>query len=72
VALLPKLRDPSPGVAARVMTALGELAQVAGPDMNRYIPELMPLIIDTLQVKERGKRKDSYFLNKNSSNLHVK
>jgi FKBP12-rapamycin complex-associated protein len=48
-AILPKLRDPSPGVAARVMFSLGELAQVSGPDIGKYMDDLMTVIIETLQ-----------------------
>src|SRR5436305_5904470 len=47
--LLPKATDPNPRVASSIMTALGELATVGGEDMVPYIPELMPLIIETLQ-----------------------
>lgn len=47
--ILAKLRDPSPGVSARVLAALGELAQVAGEDMTKYLDQLLPLIIETLQ-----------------------
>ena len=49
--LLTKLRDPSAGVAARVLTALGELAQVAGEDIAKYLDQLLPMIIEALQVR---------------------
>ena len=54
--LLAKLRDPSAGVAARVLTALGELAQVAGEDIVKYLDQLLPMIIEALQVRARGGR----------------
>ncbi|TGZ84962.1 FAT-domain-containing protein [Ascodesmis nigricans] len=47
--LLPKARDSSAGVASSILAALGELAAVGGEDMIQYIPQLMPLIIETLQ-----------------------
>lgn len=58
-AILPKLRDPSPGVASRVMTALGELAQVSGNDMSHCINELMPLIIETLQDQSSAAKREA-------------
>jgi FKBP12-rapamycin complex-associated protein len=41
------------------MTALGELSLVAGPDMSRHIPELMPLIIDTLQDQSSAAKREA-------------
>ena len=49
--LLTKLRDPSSAVAARVLTALGELATVAGEDISKYLEQLLPMIIEALQVR---------------------
>lgn len=57
--LLPKARDSSPGVASSIMTALGELATVGGEDMIPYIPELMPLIIETLQDQSSPAKRDA-------------
>ena len=57
--LLPKARDPSAGVASSILTALGELATVGGEDMVPYIPELMPLIIETLQDQSSPAKRDA-------------
>ena len=57
--LLPKARDVSAGVASSIMTALGELATVGGEDMIPYIPELMPLIIETLQDQSSPAKRDA-------------
>ena len=48
--LVTKVRDPSTGVATRVLTALGELAQVAGEDITKYLDQLLPMLIEALQV----------------------
>lgn len=57
--LLPKARDPSPGVASSILTALGELATVGGEKMLQYIPDLMPLIIETLQDQSSPPKRDA-------------
>ena len=55
--LLPKAADPNPGVAATTLKAVGELANVGGNEMKAYIPELMLLILDSLQdLSSRAKR----------------
>jgi serine/threonine-protein kinase mTOR len=48
-ALLPKATDPNAGVASTTLKAIGELATVGGEDMQQYIPQLMPTILDALQ-----------------------
>ncbi|XP_057312523.1 serine/threonine-protein kinase mTOR-like [Hydractinia symbiolongicarpus] len=50
-ALVPKLKDqdPNPGVVTSVLAAIGELAQVSGVEMRKYIDELFLVIIDMLQ-----------------------
>jgi hypothetical protein len=50
VVLLTKLRDPSAVVAARVLAAVGELALVAGADLTPAMDQLLPMIIEALQV----------------------
>lgn len=47
--LLPKARDPDPDVASATLKAIGDLSTVGGNDMIKYIPELMTVIIDSLQ-----------------------
>jgi FKBP12-rapamycin complex-associated protein len=47
--LLPKATDPSPGVVAAVLGAIGQLAEVGDEDLLPYLPELMPIILDALQ-----------------------
>lgn len=57
--VLAKLKDPSPGVSARVLTALGELAQVAGEDMTKYLDQLLPLIIEMLQDQSSAAKREA-------------
>ncbi|KAL4956134.1 armadillo-type protein [Aspergillus filifer] len=47
--LLPKATDANDGVASTTLKAVGELASVGGSDMKTYLPELMPIILDSLQ-----------------------
>ncbi|ORX52573.1 phosphatidylinositol kinase Tor2 [Piromyces finnis] len=46
--LIPKCKDPSPGVASESLKAIGELALI-GEDMVSYLDDLFPMIIETLQ-----------------------
>lgn len=48
-ALLPKTTDGNPGVAATTLKAVGELANVGGSEMRRYLPQIMPIILESLQ-----------------------
>uniref|UniRef100_A0A8C4QH21 Uncharacterized protein n=1 Tax=Eptatretus burgeri TaxID=7764 RepID=A0A8C4QH21_EPTBU len=50
-ALIPKLKDPdpNPAVVISVLATIGELAQVSGMEMRKWMDELFPIIIDTLQ-----------------------
>ncbi|KAL1936471.1 hypothetical protein VTP01DRAFT_605 [Rhizomucor pusillus] len=57
--LLPKARDPSPGVVSAVLGALGELAAVSGEDMVPHVDELMPLIMETLQDQSSSAKRDA-------------
>lgn len=47
--LISRARDPSPQVAAGVLTVIGEISKIGAEDMLPYIPELMSLILETLQ-----------------------
>uniref|UniRef100_T1ISC3 Serine/threonine-protein kinase TOR n=1 Tax=Strigamia maritima TaxID=126957 RepID=T1ISC3_STRMM len=49
--LIPKLKDtePNPGVVISVLAAIGELAQVSGIEMRKWIDDLLPIIMDMLQ-----------------------
>lgn len=49
-ALLPKLRDRSSRFASCVLAALGELAVVGGDALRPHLDQLLPMIIETLQV----------------------
>ncbi|KAH0559920.1 hypothetical protein GP486_003558 [Trichoglossum hirsutum] len=57
--LLPKARDPSAGVASNVLKATGELATVGGEEMLPYIPQLMPIIIETLQDQSSPAKREA-------------
>ncbi|XP_027228160.1 serine/threonine-protein kinase mTOR isoform X1 [Penaeus vannamei] len=48
--LVPKLKDqdPNPAVTMYVLMAIGDLAQVSGGEMQKWLPELMPLLLEML------------------------
>eukprot|EP00795_Rhopilema_esculentum_P000207 gene207-9842_t len=50
-ALIPKLKDqdPNPGVVTSVLQTIGDLAQVSGCEMRKYVDELFTVIIEMLQ-----------------------
>lgn len=58
-ALLSKAKDPSPSVASSAINCLGELAVVGGEDLKPFIPELMPLILDTFQDQSSSYKRDA-------------
>jgi FKBP12-rapamycin complex-associated protein len=47
--LLLKASDLVPNVVAAVLGAIGQLAEVGGEDMQPYLNELMPIILEALQ-----------------------
>lgn len=57
--LLPKSRDKSASVASSSIAALGELSVVAGEDIKPYIPDLMPLILETFQDQSSSFKRDA-------------
>jgi len=57
--LLPKARDPSPGVASSVFIAIGELAQVSGDDLLPYLNDLLPLIIETMYDQSSHSKREA-------------
>lgn len=57
--LLPKTEDANADVAATTLRALGDLATVGGDDMVRYIPELMKIIIRSLQDLGSPKKREA-------------
>nr|KAJ3421473.1 phosphatidylinositol kinase- protein kinase tor1 [Polyrhizophydium stewartii] len=46
--LLPKTRDPSPGVSSKALAAIGELAHLGCQEFNPHLDELMSVILETL------------------------
>ncbi|XP_071946239.1 serine/threonine-protein kinase mTOR-like [Antedon mediterranea] len=50
-ALIPKLTesDANPNVVINVLAAIGELSQVGGVEMRKWVGELLPIIIEMLQ-----------------------
>ena len=47
--LLPKSKDPSPAIAAKVLSAIGELSVVGGVELVSWLDDLLPIIIENLQ-----------------------
>lgn len=58
-ALLPNAKDSSSSVAASAISCLGETAIVAGEDMKPFLPELMPLILDTFQDQSSSLKRNA-------------
>ncbi|XP_064091213.1 serine/threonine-protein kinase mTOR-like [Macrobrachium nipponense] len=48
--LVPKLKDqdPNPAVTMCVLEAIGDLAQVSGGEMQKWLTELMPILLEML------------------------
>ncbi|KAI9736363.1 MAG: phosphatidylinositol kinase- protein kinase tor1 [Cirrosporium novae-zelandiae] len=46
--LLPKAVDSNAGVASTSIKAIGELSEIGGEAMRKYIPQLMPIVIEAL------------------------
>lgn len=57
--LLPKSQDASSAVASTSLKAIGELSVVGGEDMQRFLDELMPLIIDMFQDQSNSFKRDA-------------
>lgn len=57
--LLPKARDPSPGVSAKVLTAIGQLARVGNADLLPYVSQLMDVIMETLQDQSSSSKREA-------------
>ena len=57
--LLPKAEDVNPDVAATTLRALGDLATAGGDDMTKYIPELVKIIIRSLQDLSSPKKREA-------------
>jgi FKBP12-rapamycin complex-associated protein len=47
--LLPKARDHHPELASVTLEAIGNLADMGGEDMKKFIPELMSILTENLQ-----------------------
>ena len=57
--LLTKAADSSPAVASAAIQAIGELSTIGGTDLEKYIPRLMPIIIDALQDLSSQSKRDA-------------
>lgn len=57
--LLPKAEDPNADVAATTLRALGDLATVGGDEMIKYIPQLMKIVIRSLQDLASPKKREA-------------
>lgn len=58
-ALITKAKDPSSSVASSAISCIGEMAVVGGEDMKPFIPDLMPLILDTFQDQSSSYKRDA-------------
>ncbi|KAG7693019.1 hypothetical protein KL933_004170 [Ogataea haglerorum] len=57
--LLPATTGPGASVAAAAIAAIGELAVVVGDEMVQYIPQLMPIFIETFQDQSMSFKRDA-------------
>ncbi|KAK4495590.1 hypothetical protein PRZ48_012858 [Zasmidium cellare] len=57
--LLPKAEDPNFEVAATTLRAIGDLASVGGDGMVKYIPDLMKIVIRSLQDLSSPKKREA-------------
>ncbi|EMC92726.1 hypothetical protein BAUCODRAFT_76649 [Baudoinia panamericana UAMH 10762] len=57
--LLPKAEDANVDVAATTLRTLGDLATVGGDEMKKYIPDLMGIIIRSLQDLASDKKREA-------------
>jgi FKBP12-rapamycin complex-associated protein len=57
--LIPKAKDPSPGVSSKVLVAIGELSQVGGESMLPYLDDILPIIIETLQDQSSAMKREA-------------
>ena len=55
--LMTKLQDENPRVASTVLQTIGELAMVAGKEINVYLPNLFPIIIESLQDQSSTRKR---------------
>lgn len=58
-ALLSKARDSSPSVAASAINCLGELAVVGGEDILPFMPQLVPLLMESFQDQSSLYKRDT-------------
>ncbi|XP_022685874.1 serine/threonine-protein kinase mTOR-like [Varroa jacobsoni] len=61
--LLPKITNQTQnlqtvGVTVAVMSAVGEQAEVSGPEMSQYLEELMPIVLDMMQEHVSIEKRD--------------
>lgn len=57
--LLPQARDPNTAVAATTITAIGQLATTGGTVLEPYIPQIMPMIVESLQDLSSPRKRDA-------------
>lgn len=58
-ALLPQASDISPVVSASAITTIGCLADVSGEEMMPFIPQVMPILIDSFQDQNSGIKRNA-------------
>lgn len=53
------IKDPSPRVASCILKSVGELAKVAGRDVEPYMGRLLPLIVDSIQDQSSDAKREA-------------
>lgn len=57
--LMPKLRDPSPGVTSQVLAAVGELASVGREILLPFSSTLMPILLEMIQDQSSSTKREA-------------
>ena len=58
--LIPKLKesDSNPMVVTSVLSAIGDLAQVGGTLMGKYVNDLLPILLDILNDASSSQKRE--------------
>lgn len=57
--VVPRARDTVPSVVSAVFGVLSELAKINGEELSRYLDDLIPIIIETLQDQSSSAKRDA-------------
>ncbi|QPG75762.1 hypothetical protein FOA43_003122 [Brettanomyces nanus] len=58
-ALIPRATDSSTSVASAAIAAIGEMSIVSGAEMLEFVPQLMPILLETFQDQSLSYKRDA-------------